>query len=100
MLELSGRFGDTAQEYLEKIKTIMMTSIVSMVPMVILSIIVKDKIRPLIWMINIILANFLLGSTAMYIVFAVWFIDEYILRLVAKSSRAKWVINKEIDKRG
>lgn len=48
MLELSGRFGDKAQEYLEKIKTIMMTSLVSMVPMVILSIIVKDKIRPLI----------------------------------------------------
>lgn len=99
MVELSGRFGDRAQEALDKAKTIIMTSFISMVPMIILSVIVKDKIRPLVWMINIILSNILLGSVAMYIVFSVWFIDEYILRLIAKRALAKYVINKEIDKR-
>lgn len=99
MIELSGRFGARAQEVLDKAKTIIMTSFISMIPMIILSVIVKDKIRPLVWMINIILSNILLGSVAMYIVFSVWFVDEYILRALAKNSRAKWVINKEIDKR-
>ena len=99
MIELSGRFGDRAQEALDKAKTIIMTSFISMIPMIILSVIVKDKIRPLAWMINVILSNILLGSVAMYIVFIVWFIDEYILRLIAKSAAAKYVINKEIDKR-
>lgn len=99
MVELSGKFGARAQEVLDKTKTIIMTSLISMIPMIILSVIVKDKIRPLVWMINIILSNILLGSVAMYIVFSVWFIDEYILRLIAKKALAKYVINKEIDKR-
>ena len=99
MIELSGKFGARAQRVLDKAKTLIMTSLISMIPMIILSVIVKDKIRPLVWMINIILSNILLGSVAMYIVFSVWFIDEYILRLMAKSALAKYVINKEIDKR-
>lgn len=99
IIELSGRFGAKAQGVLDRAKTIIMTSLISMIPMIILSVIVKDKIRPLVWMLNIILSNILLGSVAMYIVFSVWFIDEYILRLMAKSALAKYVINKEIDKR-
>ena len=84
----------------ERAKTIITTVIVSLMPMVILSVIVKDKIRPLCWMINIILSNIMVGSWLMYVVFAVWFIDEYIIRRIAKSMTNRYVINKEIDKRG
>lgn len=73
---------------------------VSLIPMIVLAFIAKDKIRPTVWMANIIMANVLFSSTVMYIIFFVWIIDEYIITALGKSYRSKYVINKEIDRRG
>ena len=73
---------------------------VSLIPMAILAIVVKDRIRPTVWMIDIILANYLFDSWLMYIVFAAWLIDQYIIAPLAKSYTNKYTINKEIDRRG
>ena len=83
----------------QKLGTIIYGIGLSLIPMVVLAIIVKDKIRPTVWMIDIILANYLFDSWLMYIVFATWLIDQYIIAPLANSYTNKYTINKEIDRR-
>ena len=71
----------------------------SLIPMIVLAIIVKDKIRPTIWMVNIILANYLFGPTVMYSTFAVWLVSEYVIQPLANRYKLLYTVNKEIDKR-
>ena len=83
----------------EKLGTIIYGIGLSLIPMVILAIVVKDKIRPTVWMIDIILANYLFGEIAMYIVFAIWLVSEYVVGPVGKHYKNLYTINKEIDRR-
>lgn len=83
----------------EKLGTIIYGIGLSLIPMVVLAIIVKDKIRPTVWMIDIILANYLFGEIAMYIVFAIWLVSEYVVGPVGKHYKNLYTINKEIDRR-
>ena len=99
MEELTVKFGTVPMGYVEKMKSIAISAAASVIPMIILSITVKDKIKPLIWMINIILSNILIGEIMMYIVFATWFLSEYVLAPLGNSLENKYIINKEIDKR-
>lgn len=92
-----GGNGDTTMK--EKLGTVIYGVGISMIPMIILLIIVGHKIKPTCWMVCVILANYLFGSVMMYVTFGVWFIDEYIITPLAKSSHNKYIINKEIDKR-
>lgn len=99
-VEFERKFGSIAADYVNRLKTIVITSFVGLLPMVILSIIVKDKIKPTIWMLNIILSNLLVDSWLMYLIFIIWLIDNYIIRPLAKKRQLQYQINKEIDKRG
>ena len=83
----------------QKLGTIIYGIGLSLIPMVVLAIIVKDKIRPTVWMIDIILANYLFGEIAMYIVFAIWLVSEYVVGPVGKHCKSLYTINKEIDRR-
>lgn len=83
----------------QKLGTIIYGIGLSLIPMVVLAIVVKDKIRPTVWMIDIILANYLFGEIAMYIVFAVWLVSEYVVGPVGKHYKNLYTINKEIDRR-
>lgn len=100
MVEFEERFGSLATEYVNKLKTITITALVGLIPMAVLSILVKDKFKPTIWMLNIILSNILVDSWAMYVVFVLWLIDNYVLRPLAKKYQLRYQINKEIDARG
>lgn len=83
----------------EKLGTIIYGIGLSLIPMVVLAIVVKDKIRPTVWMIDIILANYLFGEIAMYIVFVIWLVSEYVVGPVGKHYKSLYTINKEIDRR-
>ena len=83
----------------EKLGTVIYGIGLSLIPMIVLAILVKDKIRPTVWMIDIILANYLFGSTVMYVTFGIWLISEYIVGPLARHYRELYVINKEIDRR-
>lgn len=83
----------------QKLGTIIYGIGLSLIPMVVLAIVVKDKIRPTVWMIDIILANYLFGEIAMYIVFAIWLLSEYVVGPVGKHYKNLYTINKEIDRR-
>lgn len=91
--------GEQSATMKEKFGTIIYGFGLSLIPMLVLSIIVKDKIRPTVWMIDVILANYLFGSWLMYIVFAVWLIDQYVIGPLGKHYRQLYTINKEIDRR-
>ena len=91
--------GEDSATMEEKFGTIIYGFGLSLIPMLVLAIIVKDKIRPTVWMIDIILANYLFGSWMMYIVFAIWVIDQYVIDPVGKHYRQLYTINKEIDRR-
>lgn len=84
----------------ETIGSVVYGWLVSNIPLVALSIIVKDKIRPVCWMVDVIMANIVFGGIAIYIVFGIWLIDEYIIGPLSRSFHNKYVINKEIDRRG
>ena len=83
----------------EKLGTVIYGIGLSLIPMIVLAILVKDKIRPTVWMIDIILANYLFGSTIMYVTFAIWLVSEYVVGPLARHYRQLYVINKEIDRR-
>lgn len=72
---------------------------ITVLPMIVLALIVKDKIKPLIWVANIILANIVIGDVAMYIVFALYLSETYIFTPLASTYKTKYIVNKEIDLR-
>lgn len=84
----------------ETIGSVVYGWLVSNIPLVALSIIVKDKIRPVVWMVDVIMSNIVFGGIAIYIVFGIWLLDEYVISPLARSFHNKYVINKEIDRRG
>lgn len=83
----------------EKLGTIIYGIGLSLIPLIVLAILVKDKIRPTVWMIDIILSNYLFGSAIMYVTFAIWLVSEYVIGPLARHYRQLYVINKEIDLR-
>ena len=83
----------------EKLGTIIYGIGLSLIPIIVLAILVKDKIRPTVWMIDIILSNYLFGSAIMYVTFAIWLVSEYVVGPLARHYRQLYVINKEIDLR-
>ena len=91
--------GENSATMEEKFGTIVYGFGLSLIPMLVLAIVVKDKIRPTVWMLDIILANYLFGSWMMYIVFAIWIVDQYVIGPLGKHYRQLYTINKEIDRR-
>ena len=83
----------------EKLGTIIYGIGLSLIPLIVLAILVKDKIRPTVWMVDIILSNYLFGATIMYVTFAIWLVSEYVIGPLARHYRQLYVINKEIDRR-
>lgn len=83
----------------EKLGTIIYGIGLSLIPIIVLAVLVKDKIRPTVWMIDIILSNYLFGSAIMYVTFAIWLVSEYVVGPLARYYRQLYVINKEIDRR-
>ena len=83
----------------EKLGTIIYGIGLSLIPIIVLAILVKDKIRPTVWMVDIILANYLFGNVAMYSVFGIWLISEYVVGPVGRHYKSLYTINKEIDRR-
>lgn len=83
----------------EKLGTVIYGFGMSLIPIVVLAILVKDKVRPTVWMLDIILANYLYDSLGMYIVLGVWVIAEYIVLPLSKRFASLYLINREMDKR-
>ena len=71
----------------------------SLVILIVLAIITKDKIKPLVWTANLILSNIIWGSTGLYIMFIASSVDNYIITPLYNTIKIKYITNKEIDRR-
>ena len=83
----------------ELVGSVVYTFIVTNIPLILLALLVKDKIKPVCWMLNVIMSNITFGGTAIYVVFALWCCDNYILAFLKDLYKDKYRINKEIDNR-
>ena len=99
-LDFEVKFGTVAADYMNRAKTAVITGLVSLIPTVVLSIIVKDKIKPTIWMINIILSSILVGEYMMYCTFAMWAIDTYILIPIIAKLKTERIVDNRLRKIG
>lgn len=63
----------------------------------IVAVIIKDKIRTFIYMASTVLATLIYKDVGMYIVLAIWLVDEYVIHALYKSYCRKYEIRKEID---
>lgn len=90
---------NTTTSFSDKLGTVLTGFLVSVIPFLAIVILVKNKVRPLIWMGNVILAQYLFGEAALYLTFAIWVVDEYIVAPLSKKFALDHEINREIDKR-
>ena len=63
----------------------------------IVAIIIKDKIRTFVFMTSTVLASILYKEVGMYIVLAIWLVDEYIFHTLYKKFARQYEIRKEVD---
>lgn len=98
IIGISRGWGSGDIEIKETIGTVVYGIGASLLPLAILARIVKDRIRPTVWMLDVILAAYLFDKWLMYIVFAAWLIDQYIIAPLAKSYWLKYVIGKEVSR--
>ena len=80
-----------------ELKTVAISAIVIFIPMIVLSIIAGHKFKPTVWMIDIILSNILCGNVMMYITFAVWIFDTYILAGLIETYKTKIIVRNELE---
>lgn len=81
------------------IKSLLIISIMSLLPLIILSFLIKDKMKPTIKMVNIILSAYLVANWFMYIVGVLMLIDTYFISNLIEKYKTATIANKEIDKR-
>lgn len=84
----------------EEFKTKLTTWAITAIILIILVIFMGHKMRMTIWMAAVIISTIVYGEAAMYTLFSIWFVDEYVLQNLSKYYKSKWSINKEIDIRG
>ena len=83
----------------ESAKTSLISLSISTIICVILTLFIKEKIRVAVYMIALVINSILFKETGMYIILAIWFIDEYVFTALHKHYKQLTTINKEIDRR-
>lgn len=91
--------GGEKPEVAQHIKALLIIGVMSILPTLLLSILVKDKIKPTIRMVNVILSAYLVANWFMYIVAAFMLVDTYIISALVAKYRTAAIANKEIDRR-
>ena len=81
----------------EQLKSLIVSIGVTAIVGLIVSIIIKDKIRTFVFMASAVLGLYLYDATGMYIVLGIWLVDEYIIHSLYKMYSRKYEIRKEID---
>ena len=83
-----------------KMGTVLYSFMLSILPLVTIAVIVKNKVKPLVFTADVIIANVIFGSIGLYTMFVIWLLDTYVITPLYNKYKEKYAINKEIDKRG
>lgn len=95
----STKWAGTDSEVAHHIKAVLIIWTISLLPMLLLSLLVKDKVKPTIRMINVILAAYLVSNWFMFIIGFFMLLDTYFISGAIKKYNAAIIANKEMDKR-
>lgn len=83
-----------------KMGTVLYGFMLSILPLVTIAVIVKNKVKPLVYTADVIVANVMFGTVGLYTMFLVWLLDTYVITPLYNKYKERYAINKEIDKRG
>ena len=97
------RIGGSEKSGMDILSTALKTQLISLsittIICVILALFIKEKIRTTVYMLALVINSILFKEAGMYIILAVWFIDEYVFAALHKHYKQLLIINKEIDRR-
>lgn len=91
--------GGESSEVKQHIKALLIIGAIAVFPTVIMAIIAKDKIKPTLRMINIILAAYLVANWFMFLIGTFMLLDTYLVQNLIEKYKTAIIANKEIDKR-
>lgn len=83
----------------EQLKTVLVSTSVTIIIVTILALIIKNKVRTTVYMLSLIVNGILFKEVGMYTILAIWALDEYVFTALHKHYHKLKVINKEIDLR-
>lgn len=83
----------------EQLKSVLVSTSVTIIIVTILALIIKNKVRTTVYMLSLVVNGILFKSVGMYTILAIWALDEYVFTALHKHYHKLKVINKEIDLR-
>lgn len=83
----------------EQLKSVLVSTSVTIIIVTILALIIKNKVRTTVYMLSLIVNGILFKEVGMYTILAIWALDEYVFTALHKHYHKLKVINKEIDLR-
>lgn len=90
----------------ETLGTVVYGFIVAQLPLLAITVLVGTRIKPVVWMVNVVMANIVFGGPAIYFILGIWLVDEYIICPIANNTKTAYIsskeysINKELEKNG
>lgn len=63
------------------------------------TIFISNKLRTTVYMLCVIVSTIIYGEAALYTLFAIWFVDEYVFKALSSHYKQAFKVNKEIDMR-
>lgn len=88
----------------ETLGTVVYGFIVAQLPLIAITVLVGTKIKPVVWMVDVVMANIVFGGPAIYFILGIWLIDEYVICPIANNTKIAYIsskeyaINKELEK--
>lgn len=83
----------------EQLKSVLVSFSITMLIIIALAIFIKNKVRTTIYMFALVINGIIFKETGMYVILAIWGLDEFLFNLLHKHYLGIKIINKEIDRR-
>ena len=83
----------------EKLKTQLISFSITLLIIIALAVFIKNKVRHTIYMFALVINGILFKENGMYVILAIWGVDEFIFNLLHAHFQKLRTINKEIDRR-
>lgn len=96
---LGGGEKDGMEIISEQLKSVLISTSVTIIIVTILALIIKNKVRTTVYMLALIVNGIIFKEIGMYSILAIWALDEYLFTNLHNHYKQLATINKEIDRR-
>ena len=83
----------------EQLKSVLVSTSVTLIIVTVLALIIKNKVRTTVYMLALVINGILYKEIGMYTILGIWALDEFVFSLLHNRYKQLATINKEIDKR-